>query len=84
MSDGNAQQGELESLLAEIGSKSKYHIDIKVGPKPGMKGHMRVRFNGKETISAASSTSILIYLKGVLHGMQLNDWGQCLLILVFF
>ncbi len=73
MSDANSQQGELESLLAQIGSKSKHHIDIKVGPKPGRKGHMRVRFNGKETISSGSSMDILIYLKGVLHGMQLND-----------
>mgnify|MGYP001187947002 FL=1 len=73
MSDSTSQQGELESLLALIGSKSKHHIDIKVGPKPGRKGHMRVQFNGKETISSGSSTDILIYLKGVLHGMQLND-----------
>jgi hypothetical protein len=73
MSDSIGQQGELENLLAQIGSKSKYHIDIKVGPKPGKQGHMRVQFNGKETISAASSNSILIYLQGVLHGMQLND-----------
>lgn len=73
MSDSNPQQAELETVLAEIGSKSKYHIDIKVGPKPGAKGHMRVLFNGKETISAGSAGSILIYLKGVLHGMQLNE-----------
>ena len=73
MSGEQTLQNELESLLAQIGGKSKHHIDIKVGPKPGRKGHMRVQFNGKETMSSSSSMEILIYLKGVLHGMQLND-----------
>jgi hypothetical protein len=32
-----------------------------------------VKFNGQETMNATQAATILVYLKGVLHGMQLND-----------
>ncbi len=66
-------QTQLQDLLAEIGEKSRHKIDIKVEPKPGRSGYTRVKFNGQETMNATQAATILVYLKGVLHGMQLND-----------
>ena len=66
-------QTQLQDLLAEIGEKSRHKIDIKVEPKPGRSGYTRVKFNGHETMNATQASTILVYLKGVLHGMQLND-----------
>ena len=65
-------QTQLQDLLAKIGEQSKFRIDIKVEPKPGQSGSTRVKFNGNETMNATQASTILVYLKGVLHGMQLN------------
>ena len=73
MTESQDYQAQLQDLLAAIGEKSKHAIDIKVEPKPGQSGYTRVKFNGRETMNATQASTILVYLKGVLHGMQLNQ-----------
>ncbi len=72
MTESQDYQTQLQDLLAAIGEKSNHAIDIKVEPKPGRSGYTRVKFNGRETMNATQASTILVYLKGVLHGMQLN------------